>query len=80
MDSLPDRRAVAFPDEPYSAYCKVCWQCVYPLWIDKEDHHRGECMVGASKMEDCKQAMEWAQCVGKIRSYVKASRRTNPVT
>jgi hypothetical protein len=60
MDNLPDRRALAFPDEPFSAYCKVCWQCVYLLWTDKVPHG-GACMFGHTKMTDCKQAMEWAR-------------------
>ena len=78
MDTLPDRRAIAFPDEPFSAYCKVCWQCVYPLWIDKDDHHKGECMFGHAKMGDCKQAMDWSRFVGSIKSYVKRSRDGTP--
>lgn len=78
MDSLPDRRAIAFPDEPFSAYCKVCWQSVYPFWIDKKDHHRGECMFGHSKMEDCKQAMDWARFIGRIKKYVNDGAKKNP--
>ncbi len=67
---LPDRRALAFPDEPFSAYCKVCWQGVYCLWIDKEDHHRGECMFGHKKIDDCKQAMDWEKFRGSVRKYL----------
>lgn len=77
MNDLPDFRALAFPDEPYSAYCKVCWQTVYSLWIDKKDHHRGECMFWHQRIEDCKQAMEWEAFKGRVR---KAVAETKPLS
>lgn len=70
MQELPDRRSLGLPDEPFSAYCKVCWQNVYCLWIDKAPHG-GVCMFGHRKMSDCKQATDWAQMVGRIKSYTK---------
>jgi hypothetical protein len=39
---LPDARALSLPDEPYSAYCKVCWQSIYGCWVDTVPHH-GKC-------------------------------------
>lgn len=70
IDSVRDQRALAFPDEPYSAYCKVCWQNVYCLWIDKQAHG-GACIDGHSEMKECRQAMQWEEAIGKIKSYVK---------
>lgn len=66
---LPDHRAPKMKDVPYSAYCKVCWQAVYSLWIDKEPHD-GSCIEGACRIEDCNQAMEWERFRGRIRKYV----------
>lgn len=69
MEGLRDLRALGMPDVPYSAYCKVCWQNIYCMWIDKEPHD-GSCLEGAMKIEDCKQAMNWERTVGAIKSYV----------
>ena len=56
MNALPDRRALAFQDEPFSAYCRVCWNAVYVLWIDGADHHRGACIHGVPSATDCPEA------------------------
>lgn len=66
---LPDFRAPSLKDEPYSAYCKVCWQTVYSLWIDKIPHN-GACIFGHTKIEQCSQAMEWEEFKGRIRKAV----------
>lgn len=66
---VPDARALGLPDVPYSAFCKICWQGVYALWIDKEDH-KGVCPFGALKISDCKQAMDWEQTKGRIKAYL----------
>lgn len=71
VESLPDRRSLAFPDEPFSAYCKTCWQCVYPLWIDANDHHGGVCMFGHKESKHCTQAMDWERFKGGIRKYLR---------
>ena len=70
MLDLPDQRALAFPDEPFSAYCRVCWQNVYCLWIDKEPHG-GVCIFGAIKAQDSKQAMDWERFKGGIKKHLK---------
>ena len=72
MTSLQDFRALSLADEPYSAYCKVCWQAVYSLWIDKTPHN-GACMFGHTKIEQCAQAMEWEKFKGRIRKAVAES-------
>jgi hypothetical protein len=53
---MADRRALAFPDEPYSAYCKLCWNAVYTFWADKSDHHGGVCEFGHATVADCPEA------------------------
>ena len=71
---IRDQRAPAFPDEPFSAYCKVCWQNIYCLWIDKNDHHEGKCLHGAERMQDCQQAMEWETAMAKIRQAIEINK------
>lgn len=70
MRQIPDTRALAFPDRPYSAYCTVCWQAVYGLWVDKE-WHGGDCPFGARRIEDCDQAMDMERVKGEIRKYMR---------
>lgn len=54
--TVPDRRAVAFPDKPFSAYCRVCWHPIYTLWCDRRDDPDGECMHGHKAAQDCPEA------------------------
>ena len=56
IPEIKDHRALAFPDEPYSAYCKVCWYPIYTVWIDREDHHNGECPEGHLRADECENA------------------------
>lgn len=72
MDDLPDRRALGLPEQPYSAYCRVCWQPVYAFWIDSEPH-RGECVEGARVIGGCRQALDWEQAKGERRKYLARS-------
>lgn len=53
-------------DVPFSGYCKVCWQAVYVLWVDKEPHD-GACIEGCSRSQDCRQAMSWERFKGRLR-------------
>ena len=68
---LPDSRALGLKDEPYSAYCKVCWQRVYACWIEPEPHG-GVCPFGAMKIEACEQAMDWERVIGEVKSYLRS--------
>ncbi len=77
MDALPDRRALGLPDEPFSAYCKVCWQGVYCCWIEKEAHG-GVCIFGHTKATDCRQAVEWERFKADIRKYREKWQAENP--
>lgn len=72
MDNIRDARAPGLPDIPYSAYCKVCWQNVYCLWIEKADHG-GACPFGAAQISDCKQASDWERVRGEVRKHLRAS-------
>lgn len=51
IPELPDRRS-ACDHGPFSAYCKVCWNPVYVLWIDKHPHG-GVCPFGHTKAATC---------------------------
>jgi hypothetical protein len=68
-----DLRAPAFPDVPYSAYCKVCWQAQYLLWIDRNDDPKGECLDGHKDPTKCYAATamhEHMATVAKARAAV----------
>jgi len=73
MSEIRDARAIGHPDIPYSAYCKVCWQNIYHLWIDAEPPP-GTCPFGAEKIVECSQAKGWEESMGRIRSYLRASK------
>ena len=70
---IPDRRALGMPDEPYSAYCRVCWQATYRFWVDRQPHD-GSCPFGAKQITDCEQAMAWERCKGQIKRHLAAAR------
>jgi len=69
METIPDRRALGLQDIPFSAYCRVCWQGVYALWVEKENH-KGVCPFGAEKIGDCEQASAWERRRGEIKKYL----------
>jgi hypothetical protein len=52
---LPDFRSRGLPDQPFSAYCQVCWHTIYTLWISRQPHG-GVCMHGCNKSQDCPEA------------------------
>ncbi len=60
--SIPHRRSLSGHD----AYCHVCWEPVYALWIDKSDDPAGECMHGHAKAHACPEAMSRAQFAGRM--------------
>lgn len=55
---ITDRRSLC-DHGPYSAYCQVCWNGVYALYIDAQPHY-GVCPFGAFKPEECENARNWA--------------------
>lgn len=73
MRKLPDRRALAFPDKPFSAYCTICWHAEYSCWVDRT-WHGGKCPFGADKIEQCAQAMDTDRVVGEIKKYLSEHR------
>lgn len=68
-ETLPDKRALAFPDEPYSAYCRVCWHPYYRFWVTKDDHHNGECVFQHKSADQCPNAMGRERMTAQIRKY-----------
>lgn len=68
---LPDRRALGLPEEPYSAYCRVCWQGVYGLWIEREPHN-GVCPFGADAIGNCQQAMDMERIRGEVKKHLRS--------
>jgi hypothetical protein len=41
----------------HDAYCHVCWEPIYRLWIDKENDPAGQCIHGAAAAHSCPEAM-----------------------
>ncbi len=74
--NLPDRRALAFPDKPFSAYCKVCWNAVYILWLDRENDPNGECPNGCVNPEKCGDANAAAFNKGQVARANRDAEKT----
>lgn len=70
MRRLPDRRAPGLPDLPYSAYCRVCWNPVYALWIAGD--HGGACPEAAASAEACGDAMGRARLSAEVAKLRRA--------
>lgn len=71
MPSLPERRTL---NQKFSAYCKVCWEPVYCLWISSEDP-AGLCgeSVGNTDPMKCSLAVsrfQWKATIAKARRDV----------
>jgi hypothetical protein len=66
---LPDHRALSLLDEPYSGYCKVCWNPVYVLWIDAP--HGGVCPYGNTRACDCRDAMARAETAAILANLTR---------
>jgi hypothetical protein len=60
--TLPPRRTL---NGKFDAYCRVCWNAVYALWIDDEDP-AGRCPFGHGKATDCPDAMAAARNAATI--------------
>lgn len=54
---IPERKTL---NKKFDAYCRVCWNPVYLLWIDDEDPS-GQCMFGHKHAHECEDAMSRAQ-------------------
>ncbi len=54
IPDIPDRRALGYPKVPFSAYCKLCWEPVYILWVDKKHAPEG-CAFGHETAESCEE-------------------------
>jgi hypothetical protein len=52
-ETLPPRRTL---NNLFDGYCKVCWNPVYVMWVDKTDP-AGECMFGHKAAHECPEAM-----------------------
>lgn len=67
MSHIPDRRSMR-DHGPYSAYCKVCWNPVYALWIGSEPHG-GVCPDGHKSASDCFDARNRSETAARIQRY-----------
>lgn len=74
--ALPVRRTL---NKKFSAYCEVCWNAVYVLWIDDEPHG-GVCPLGHTKAEKCPDAMGRAELTVSIAKARKKGLLTTPPT
>lgn len=59
----------------HDAYCHVCWEPFYSMWIDRVNAPSGECLFGHKAAHDCPQAMSAANlrafligqgCIAKV--------------
>lgn len=69
-----DLRSPAFPDVPYSAYCKVCWQAQYALWIDRNDDPKGQCIDGHTDPMHCYAATAMHEHMAEMAKIREAQR------
>lgn len=53
MDTLPPLKSLSGHD----AYCHVCWEDFYALWVDKSPPPNHECAMGAASALECPNAM-----------------------
>jgi hypothetical protein len=67
VTDLPPRKTL---NGKFDAYCHVCWQAIYGLWIDDVDP-AGACIEGASKISDCRQASSWERTKGEMLKYLR---------
>lgn len=58
MDELPPRRTL---NGKFDAYCHVCWNPVYKLWVSDESPDHGVCPHGAANAQTCPDAMAAAR-------------------
>lgn len=63
--AIPDHRSMR-DYGPYSAYCKVCWNAIYTLWVDTVPPP-GTCMFGHTKASDCPDALGRAETTRRIQ-------------
>lgn len=63
----PDARSL---NGKHSAYCSVCWNAVYALWIDDMDHG-GRCPEGATEAHKCQDAMGRAKLSAQLAKLRK---------
>lgn len=70
IPDVPDIRT-ARGHGPYSAYCRLCWNPVYKLWI-QEDAPDGKCQFGREGPHCCPDAINRARNAATIKALVKA--------
>ena len=71
MADLPERKTA----HGHDAYCHVCWNAVFALWIEAQDPE-GKCPHGHVAAHDCPDAMGRARLSGAIAKY-KADAKTD---
>jgi len=67
-EALPERKTL---NGKFSAYCRVCWNPVYVLWIDDEDHE-GKCQFGHIRAHECPDALERARTAATVQKLKAA--------
>lgn len=74
IPSLPPRKTL---NGLFDAYCHVCWNPVYVLWIDKTDP-QGKCPHGGhTNPLDCPDvhaAAQWAKAGAEMKRIAKEQR------
>jgi len=53
----------------FDAYCHVCWEPIYVLWVDDSDP-AGKCPWRCIKATDCTEAMTRIKSRERIRRFI----------
>ena len=69
-EALPDLKSLS----GHSAYCEVCWEPFYRLWVAQEDHG-GVCVLGHSAAHDCPQAMSAARLTADLKALAELDKQ-----
>lgn len=77
METVPDQRSLK-DYGPYSAYCHICWEPIYRLWIDTESPG-GRCGFGHRNITECDFAMGMARFKGETRKALRALKESGDV-
>lgn len=60
-----------------SAYCEVCWDPVYKLWVGP-GHHGGKCLFGETDPSMCMSARNRAKNIATIKRALAEDAANHP--
>ena len=59
----------------FDAYCHVCWEPIYCLWVDRETDPAGKCAWGHTQATGCQEAMNRILDRVRIRAIIEEAKR-----